>query len=572
MILDYKEFTSLVDHFANELTPLLTSHHKTRDFAPRVQRLLQFAETRFTLAVVGQMRAGKSSLLNALIGADLAMVGVNETTATINCFTYGTGKQTQGFRVHWKGRPHEDKDLSEKEQWIGESALAKDTRKLEFFADTDFLKTADVMDTPGTRSLIAEHQEKVDEFLAQKAEDETRRLGSGADAILYVIPPVARESDSDLLEQFKRTTRLPDSPPHNSLAVVHKWEALESNDPYAEAHQKAERIYEAMQDFVSHVMPASAPLGRAAEHFPDLFWHTMLDLSSNTPIAEMEELLFGEEDFLENDSSGCPLDPAARSQLRKEFKLPWPCLKLILRTACRRSPGNPSDLRKIILETSGLPRLRQEIQDRFFARAGALRKSKLLAAAFEPCQRAEHLLRNYKLELNQDLQKAEGLHAMLSERIGKGDPELLPVQEFIQSAVRNYKEDVANVSEVLRDISGAALDAKEEQQRLERDMEMLNTLDGAQKLPPVLLETLRCLFGRSGGDIPARLSFLRGLNRETVQLADLDSTITKLQEFGRCVPEDVKDAVDHGINHLEEIADMMEEKHPSEILLFPQPT
>ena len=569
MILDYKEFTSLVERFAEELPPLLASHHKTRDFAPRVERLLQFAETRFTLAVVGQMRAGKSSLLNALIGADLAMVGVNETTATINWFTHGTGKQTQAFRVHWKGRPPEDKDLSEKEQWIGESALAKDTRKLEFFADTDFLKTADVIDTPGTRSLIAEHQEKVDEFLAQKADSETRHLGSGADAILYVVPPVARESDADFLEQFKRTTRLPDSPPHNSLAVVHKWEALESDDPHAEAHQKAANIYKAMQDCVSHVMPVSAPLGRAAEHFPDVFWHTMLDLSLNTAAADMEELLLGEEDFLENDSCGCPLDPAARTRLRREFKLPWPTLKLMLRTARRRSPGSPSDLRKIILDLSSLPKLRQEIQGRFFARAGALKMSKLLAAAFEPCQRAEHLLRNFKLTLNHDLQKAERFQTMLSERIKAGDSALLPVQEFIQSTVHKSKAEADHVTDSLRSISIAALDAKDKQQRLERDMELLGTLDGEQGLPAELLETLRCLFGRAGAGIAARLSFL---NHSVVRPADLDHAIARLLKFKREVPETVKEAVAHGISHLEEIADMMEEKHLSEIARNPQPT
>lgn len=157
MILDYREFTELVEKFSTGLPELLASHHQTRDFAPRVQRLLEFAESRFTLAIVGQMRGGKSSLLNALIGVDLAAVGVNETTATINWFTHGTGEQTRRFRVHWKGRPPEDRSLDEKEQWVGESSRAAETRKLEFFADTEFLRTADVVDTPGTRSLVLAH-------------------------------------------------------------------------------------------------------------------------------------------------------------------------------------------------------------------------------------------------------------------------------------------------------------------------------------------------------------------------------------------------------------------------------
>ncbi|MHB1424406.1 MAG: dynamin family protein, partial [Gemmataceae bacterium] len=36
------------------------------------------------LAVVGRMKAGKSTFINALLGEDLAPVGNTETTATIN--------------------------------------------------------------------------------------------------------------------------------------------------------------------------------------------------------------------------------------------------------------------------------------------------------------------------------------------------------------------------------------------------------------------------------------------------------------------------------------------------------
>ena len=143
---------------------------------------------------------------------------------------------------------------------------------------------------------------------ADEADHETRLHGSGADAILYVVPPVARQSDADLLKDFQDTTRLPNSPPHNSLAVIHKWEALDSIDPHAEALHKAGRIYQAMRDFISGAMPVSAPLGRAAERFPDAFWESILNLAGNTPARDLDELLLDERDFRENDCSGCPLD------------------------------------------------------------------------------------------------------------------------------------------------------------------------------------------------------------------------------------------------------------------------
>jgi predicted GTPase len=38
------------------------------------------------VAVVGQVKAGKSSFINALLREDLAIVGTTETTATINYF------------------------------------------------------------------------------------------------------------------------------------------------------------------------------------------------------------------------------------------------------------------------------------------------------------------------------------------------------------------------------------------------------------------------------------------------------------------------------------------------------
>ena len=562
MILDYKDFTDLIEQFAGELPELLASHHRTRDLAPRVQRLLEFAETRFTLAVVGQMRAGKSSLLNALIGANLAPVGVNETTATINWFTYGTGESTQRFRVHWRGRPPEEKSLSDRGQWSGESSLAGETRKLEFFADTEFLRTADVVDTPGTRSLLTAHQEKIDEFLAKKADDETRDLGSKADAILYVVMPVGRQSDSDLLENFQKSTRLPNSPSHNSLAVVHKWETLESEDPHAEACSKAQRIFEAMGDFVTAVLPVSAPLGWAAEHFPEPFWDSVLNIAINTTKTDFEDLLADARDFDENEASGCPMDVANRRRLRQEFKLPWPCLKVVFNMARHRAPGNSSDLRQIILETSGLVHLRDTIHNRFFARSRVLKMSKILNAAWEPCAQAQRVLRSYKQDIDQDFDKARRAKLALAEHIKHGDSELVPAQEFIQSAVGKLEEDQKHVSENLLEVGSIMLKVKDAHEQMERDLSMLDLLDeSVNGLDSKTLKMLRYLFGRFGPNVEARLLFFKDLGKAAVSTADVDEAIGGLRSFQRHVSGKMRAVTGHGVDRLEQIANWMEEKN-----------
>src|SRR6266446_6678879 len=194
----------------------------------------------------------------------------------------------------WKDRPAEEFDLKAIRRWIGDSAEAMSTGCLEFFSDAEFLRIANIVDTPGTRSTIGSHEEIINDLLARKRDDETQRLGGEADAILYVISPVARQSDEEMLRDFEKTSRFPGSSPYNSLAVVHKWEMLDADDPYAEAEPKAERILKAMNGLVSAVIPASAPLGKAAKQFDDQFWRTVLDLTGNTPSPVLEGMLLGE--------------------------------------------------------------------------------------------------------------------------------------------------------------------------------------------------------------------------------------------------------------------------------------
>ena len=126
--LDHGEFQKLLENFSSSMPGLLASHIATSDLSTSISRHFALMETPFTIAVVGQMRAGKSTLINALVGADLAVTGVNETTATINWFRHATLERTGVFRVVWKDRPAEDFPISEIRQWIGDSAKARETR------------------------------------------------------------------------------------------------------------------------------------------------------------------------------------------------------------------------------------------------------------------------------------------------------------------------------------------------------------------------------------------------------------------------------------------------------------
>ena len=567
VILDYQDFTRLIERFAGDLPAILSSHPKTADLAPGMGKLLQVAETPFTLAVVGQMRAGKSSILNALIGTNLAVVGVNETTATINWFKYGQGDKTRRFCVNWKDRPAEEFDLKEIRRWVGDSADAADTSCLEFFADSRYLQIANIVDTPGTRSAIQDHTEAIKEFLAVKRDGETRRLGGEADAILYVVPPVARESDEDLLKNFETTTRLPGSSPYNSMAVVHKWEALEID--HAEALRKADRIFKAMGGLVSVVIPVSAPLATASERFDDRFWQVVLNLSSNTPARILDNMLLGEEDFYD-EYPGCSVPMKDRREFQTQFQLPWPCLKFIIKTARSQSPGNESDLRRIILEASGLDRLRQELQARFFERSKVIKMFSVLSKARNSCGIADVRLRNHKTRLTRIVQNAGATQSVLAERINQGDAALRPVQEYVQTSLKTVELDLENASETLRLLGKAVLEVESVHQEMDADLKYLEGLqnDGSD-LTPEMTDLLATLFGRNGAALVDRLSFFSRNGKETVQLADLDAVIEQLNRIQVKAKRELSDMAGHGISRLETIANWMEEQNITAFSLKP---
>ncbi len=59
------------------------------DYLVSLERLSGQMNEPCVLAVAGRVQAGKSTLVNALLGEDLALVGATETTAMINYFRHG---------------------------------------------------------------------------------------------------------------------------------------------------------------------------------------------------------------------------------------------------------------------------------------------------------------------------------------------------------------------------------------------------------------------------------------------------------------------------------------------------
>ena len=112
-----------------------------------MQALLRDINEPLLFVVVGEVKSGKSSLINALFGQELAKVDVLPTTDRIYIFRHGAE----------------------------EKSIEISTRLTERYLPIPFLRDFNVVDTPGTNTMVSEHQMVAEEFMPR------------ADIVLFVF-------------------------------------------------------------------------------------------------------------------------------------------------------------------------------------------------------------------------------------------------------------------------------------------------------------------------------------------------------------------------------------------------
>lgn len=320
----------------------------------------------FNVAVFGRMKAGKSSLINALVGRRLAITGVNESTATINRLTYASGAEQLGtFRAHWRDSGPETFPLERLPiDWNGkdESVLERirQVKYLELFADVEWLRDVQVTDTPGTDSTVDGHEDVAQQFIN----------GKEADALIYVFTPVARGTDEDDLQRF-RSNCLPGSDPYNSVAVMHKWDETywKNGGDFADIQGKADRLYYQMKSLVAAVIPVSGPLALIAQMASQNFWQDLLALLESFPQeARLKSALAMDRLWVSK-----PAQAALYRRSKEEYDIPWASFRVMLREIYRAGCSNADAAVRVVRKLSGIDALRTLLDKQFFKKSAIIR-------------------------------------------------------------------------------------------------------------------------------------------------------------------------------------------------------
>jgi dynamin family protein len=148
------------------------------------------------VAIAGRVKAGKSTLLNALVGERLAPTDAGECTRIVSWYRRGQSYQVSAHLTDGQERaiPFQRGEGALELQLGGLTEREISTLEIKWPAST--LEQLTLIDTPGLASLNDENSRRTREFLEVDPDH-----ASDADAVIYLMRH-AHRSDVDFLEAF----------------------------------------------------------------------------------------------------------------------------------------------------------------------------------------------------------------------------------------------------------------------------------------------------------------------------------------------------------------------------------
>jgi len=323
------------------------------------------------VAIAGRVKAGKSTLLNALVGERLAPTDAGECTRIVTWYRDGHTYEVTGYpRDGGPRQLHFNRDDGAIE--VDLDGLAPlDVDRLVVTWPSQSLRTSTLIDTPGIGSLSEHVAKRTWELLAD--DDETP-----ADAVLYLMKHL-HPQDVEFLQAF-HDTEVSQPNPVNAIGVLSRADEIGAGriDTMASARQIAGRLRAtaSVRRVVQTVVPVAGLLAETAATLTEFEVRCLRKIADRSA-REAEDLLLSADRFVEQMPE-LGLTSIERQQLLDRFGVFGVRLASILLR--RGVVSTATELAKELTERSGLNDLREVLASLFFERRSILKcRSALIA-------------------------------------------------------------------------------------------------------------------------------------------------------------------------------------------------
>ena len=343
---------------------------------PEAEEVVRTARRRLDeplrVAVAGKVKAGKSTLLNALVGARLAPTDARECTRIVTWYRDGLSYAVTLHPVDGRPRPVPFRREARALAIDLDGSKPGDVDRLVVEWPSTSLRAMTLIDTPGIGSLSTEVSARTRAFL-------TPDTGPGdADAVCYLMRHL-HAADARFLEAF-RDGASASVAPMNAIAVLSRADeigggrlaALESAARIAQRYRQDSQVRQLCQT----VLPVAGLLGETASTLREDEYaalRTLVDVDRQT----RDRLLLSVDRFTAPDAP-VELDRDVRRALIARFGVLGVRLSVALIRS--RQATTATALARALMDRSGVATLREVLTTQFSDRADLLKARSGLVA------------------------------------------------------------------------------------------------------------------------------------------------------------------------------------------------
>jgi GTPase SAR1 family protein len=338
------------------------------------------------VAIVGKIKAGKSTFMNALLEEKVVETGAVETTFNVNWLQYGPQRS---LTVYYKDeqRPPEQmpyESLAELTKHSEDPEVSNCLRGIKYIQvsyPNPILRTFDLVDTPGLESIYEDDARNTLDFIMQHGEEltvTTHEEAGKADAVLYLFAKGLAELDDSTLKEFQGEI-VGQARPFNAIGVLTKvdanWKAYADPVQGVQAITKRLASLPQVRRLFYSILPIAGLLGFGSKTMTAGEFETLLQVAA-LPAEQFYKIAQAKDRFVK-DHPFVPVPQEKRVQLAKRLEMYG--INLAYKLINEQGIRERGQLAAALYERSGLPELRKLILSHFGRRAYLIKLSAALS-------------------------------------------------------------------------------------------------------------------------------------------------------------------------------------------------